>query len=540
MTRLYIYNKVVLTVAFGIAIWLFWWLCYPHALSYQEQYQLFLTDFDYLAGRLGVAGGLADYVGEALTQFYYVPCLGAALLALLFVAIQRLMWRLMEHGQGCYPLSFVPPVLLLWLMGDESVLASYAVALTGVMGAAAIAARRQGQSFKREALTSLVAAPLLYWLLGPMAWLYVALSIVRMGWRRSLWLPLWLLGVIVLLHKSVMAQWPLSELLLTRSYYRVPLQMPTLMAVIPAVVLMLAVGRWEKTGRRWMAPLGCAIVAALAWLAIGRGFDKEKYELIRQDYLVRQERWDELIERAQRHQVRTAFSSVSVNLALAMKRQLAERMFEFYQSGEDALIMPSIRDLTSDLPSAEAFFRLGLVNSAQRYMFDIQESILNGKRSGRCTQRLAECMIVNGHYAAAAKQLQWLKRSLFYRQWAGEAEKLLGRDDLVDAHPQLGRLRKLRFKSDFLFSYPELEKVLGLLFTNNPDNKMALDYFMAQLLLKGEVQQFMQYMPWVQQYGGYKYMPVGYQDAVRCIQTQGREGGKYGQYVQRMLKSKQQ
>jgi hypothetical protein len=337
-----------------------------------------------------------------------------------------------------------------------------------------------------------------------------------------------------------MAQWPLSELLLTRSYYRVPLQMPTLMAVIPAVVLMLAVGRWEKTGRRWMAPLGCAIVAALAWLAIGRGFDKEKYELIRQDYLVRQERWDELIERAQRHQVRTAFSSVSVNLALAMKHQLAERMFEFYQSGEDALIMPSIRDLTSDLPSDEACFRLGLVNSAQRYMFDIQESILNGKRSGRCTQRLAECMIVNGHYAAAAKQLQWLKRSLFYRQWAGEAEKLLGRDDLVDAHPQLGRLRKLRFKSDFLFSYPELEKVLGLLFTNNPDNKMALDYFMAQLLLKGEVQQFMQYMPWVQQYGGYKYMPVGYQDAVRCIQTQGREGGKYGQYVQRMLKSKQQ
>ena len=114
----------------------------------------------------------------------------------------------------------------------------------------------------------------------------MVLSIARMGWRRSLWLPLWLLGVIVLLHKSVMAQWPLSELLLTRSYYRVPLQMPTLMAVIPAVVLMLAVGRWEKTGRRWMAPLGCAIVAALAWLAIGRGFDKEKYELIRQDYLV--------------------------------------------------------------------------------------------------------------------------------------------------------------------------------------------------------------------------------------------------------------
>lgn len=46
-------------------------------------------------------------------------------------------------------------------------------------------------------------------------------------------------------------------------------------------------------------------------------------------------------------------------------------MFDFYQSGDDALIMPRMRDLTSNLPSAEAYYRLGLVNSAQRYMFDI-------------------------------------------------------------------------------------------------------------------------------------------------------------------------
>jgi hypothetical protein len=100
-------------------------------------------------------------------------------------------------------------------------------------------------------------------------------------------------------------------------------------------------------------------------------------------------------------------------------------------------------------------------------------------------------------------------------------------------------LRKIRYKEDFLFSYPEMEKMMGLLFMNNPENKMALDYFMGQLLLKGEMQQFQQYMGWAQQYGGYRMMPLGYQDAMRCIQAQGNvPGSPYAKYVQRMIAEK--
>ena len=78
--------------------------------------------------------------------------------------------------------------------------------------------------------------------------------------------------------------------------------------------------------------------------------------------------------------------------------------------------------------------------------------------------------------------------------------------------------------------------MLGLLFMNNPENKMALDYFMGQMLLKGNIQGFQQYMGWVQQYGGYRQMPLGYQDAMRCIQSRGNAlGSAYGAYVKRMV-----
>ena len=45
-----------------------------------------------------------------------------------------------------------------------------------------------------------------------------------------------------------------------------------------------------------------------------------------------------------------------------------------------------------------------------------------------------------------------------------------------------------------LYNYAEKHKMLGLLFMNNTDNRLALSYFMGQLLLDGELQMFMGYM----------------------------------------------
>ena len=61
-----------LSVLVGIGVFLFWYVGYPHALSYQEQYQLFLWTGDYFWERVSLPGGLADWLGEFIVQFYYV------------------------------------------------------------------------------------------------------------------------------------------------------------------------------------------------------------------------------------------------------------------------------------------------------------------------------------------------------------------------------------------------------------------------------------------------------------------------------------
>lgn len=81
--------------------------------------------------------------------------------------------------------------------------------------------------------------------------------------------------------------------------------------------------------------------------------------------------------------------------------------------------------------------------------------------------------------------------------------------------------------------------MLGLLFRQNTSNRLALDYFMGQLLLDGDFKSFMGYLQWAQQYGGRTSMPYGYADACQAIQQQGNvPGSAYAAYVNMMNKTK--
>ena len=118
----------ILSLLFAVAIALFWAFPYRCALSYQEQYQLFLFTPSYFTERISVPGGLADYVAEFITQFYYVYALGAILLALVFFCLQRLTWVLMRRSgvsQSWYLLSFIPTVAL-WALRSCSTISSFA------------------------------------------------------------------------------------------------------------------------------------------------------------------------------------------------------------------------------------------------------------------------------------------------------------------------------------------------------------------------------------------------------------------------------
>ena len=90
----------IYTLLFGVAVLLFFGLAYPHHLHYQEQFQLFLFDGDYVWDIVRLPGGIADLLGRFCTQFFLFAWVGAVIIALLLSVIQLLTLRLLNVPFG--------------------------------------------------------------------------------------------------------------------------------------------------------------------------------------------------------------------------------------------------------------------------------------------------------------------------------------------------------------------------------------------------------------------------------------------------------
>lgn len=526
--------KPLLSLLFGVAVVIFWAVPFVGGLCFQEQYQMFLFDTGYFLERIVLPGGLADYISEFLVQFYYMPVLGGAIIALLLMGIQATVWGLMKqygarHDFPGYLLSFLPSIALWCAMGDQNVLLSFVVALFGALVIGWIHNRFHNRLVK--VVFELVSTALVYWFLGPVVFLYAALMIgdtlknakqkgnVFSGIGYSVCILILTIAWILLSTQTL--QYPVSRLFLGLNYYRYPGVTFLLIYIVMALAAFIpflgmvhphssALQKWQKS--KWVMAVAYIIVLFASVCGIRTSFDELTYEMIDYDFWIRTEQWNKIIEHAEKKPATSPLGVSSVNLALSQTGQLPDRLFEFYQNGAEGLFPAFSRDMTSPVFTSEVFYRLGMVNDAERYMFEAQEAIPNFRKSARLTRRIAECEIINGNYEVAAKLLRRLQKTIFYSNWANQTMALLGNEKAINRHPIYGKLRKYREKKqDFLFSDREMDQMLGLLFLNDKSNKMAYEYLMCYVLLQRDFNKFMQYYP-LGRFVGYDHIPRSFQE----------------------------
>lgn len=526
--------KPLLSLLFGVAVVIFWSVPYMSGLCFQEQYQMFLFDTNYFLERIVLPGGLADYISEFLVQFYYMPVLGGTIIALLLMSIQAISWGLMkQYGMKAvfpgYLLSFVPSIVLWCAMGDQNVLLSFVVALFGALVIGWIHNRFHNRLVK--VVFELVSTALVYWFLGPVVFVYVVLMIgdmlknalqkgnVLSGIGYSVCILILTIAWILLSTQTL--QYPVSRLFLGLNYYRYPGVTFLLIYIVMALAAFIpflgmvhphssALQKWQKS--KWVMAVAYVIVLFASVCGIRTSFDELTYEMIDYDFWIRTEQWNKIIEHAEKKPATSPLGVSSVNLALSQTGQLPDRLFEFYQNGAEGLFPAFSRDMTSPVSTSEVFYRLGMVNDAERYMFEAQEAIPNFRKSARLTRRIAECEIINGNYEVAAKLLRRLQKTIFYSNWANQTMALLGNEKAINRHPIYGKLRKYREKKqDFLFSDREMDQMLGLLFLNDKSNKMAYEYLMCYVLLQRDFNKFMQYYP-LGRFVGYDHIPRSFQE----------------------------
>ena len=442
-----------------MAVVLFFALGYPHHLHYQEQYQLFLFDSTYVWEIVREPGGVADLLGRFSTQFFLYAWVGALIIGLLLAAVQLLTLRLSGSG-SLYGLSFVPAFLLwLFLLDENALMGGVWAVLLSLLAAWGILSLRKKLSTISYSLFTIVAILLLYLLVGPVC------------------LPI-----------------PIESLWTGAHYHRYPTVFPWLLwgaafSIWGLMGIALLIHRFPKhfslhspLSSHLLTALVAAIMGSFVWK--NANFRAEK--VMQYDFMARHQQWNRILETANREKPNNQIGVTVQNLALAMHGVLLDQLFNYHQNGIAGLLPDVKEDATSPLPTAEAFYQLGMINVAQRTVFEAQEAILDFQKSGRCYMRLAQTNLINGQYEVARKYLSALQKTLFYHDWANETLPLLGDEAAIAKHPEYGRLRKMAYDDDFYFSDHVTPEMLQSLYLRNRDNGLAYQYLVAYYLLTGD------------------------------------------------------
>ena len=242
----------------------------------------------------------AEYIAEFLTQFYYFAWVGATILAIVLVLIQRqINWLAKQMGASdfWYPLSFLPSILLWVFLCDENALLAFPVSITLALFALIIQ-RKITHPWGRIIYTLLIM-PVLYWVVGGGAYFIFVIGVaighciksVPATYNKSyIWIPIYiLLGILCPLLAQSLTQYPLLSLMTGIDYYRFPMIVPnTLLLTIATVAIMpgaLALLPPPAKGTKvWMAAIPTLLlIGGGTWIYAASNPDKE--EAMKYDYL---------------------------------------------------------------------------------------------------------------------------------------------------------------------------------------------------------------------------------------------------------------
>lgn len=449
-----------------------------------EQLQLFEGTWAYFAETVSVPGGLSDYLGRFLTQFFYHAWPGALILAGLLVLIRTLLRRICTRKDAVIgAATFLPSIILMMVMclrfPTVSLLTAFCLTLVAVLAVKRI------RSTKIRRICTFLLIPVLYLLLGSLAILFAAIiAIQEHNWRFSV--VALLLAIACPLVASLVFPYPLGRLFYGLSYYKVHVRMPVwpwVAAVAAAAAVALAESRLlaenDRAGRAAYAAV--VILAVPAVLLCSSRNDEQS---LRYNSLAGKRAWNRIVTEATRRAPKTYGETACLNLALCKTGHLGGHMFEFQQDGPETLLPNENTPHHDGLSTAEIFYQLGMVNNARRYCFEALNAIPDYQKSAPVFKLLAEISLVNENFEMARKYLTTLSHTLFYRRWANERIALLKDPAGPFVLNEYTEKRYERYKGeDYIFDYNQADASIKQLLVEHPGNLTALNYLLAWYLL---------------------------------------------------------
>lgn len=470
---------------------LFFQLAYPYHLFLKEQIQLFLFTSDYFLSYFAKPAWLACYLGDFLTQFFYLRGGGALVLSLVlgleWIVVRAVVSRLTQSSfSGLWALL---PVAVDWslhcnILHGLSATVGFILVLSLFLIYSEVS--NKWLSYLVLALFSFTG----YWMAGSSFLLFPLLAFPhdfhnqRASWLK--WIPAF--ALIFSLPLALRHHYLLTSIqaFIYPAFSKKDMLLPA--SVLLVTILTFAFKRAELAHSKRVAGFISTsfLIVLIAGIWTQASFKFEK--IIALDSETYFGNPDKVIELATKYNLKNNQATYFTNMALAQKGLLPEKLFDFYQPFSLGLI-PSVtpdQNWQSIFVSNEVFFLIGDMNMAQHSAM-LGNTFSPYQRSSRMVRRLAEINLATGDSAAATKYLRILSKTMFHQRWADKQLKMLqsGKADnwLSNKRRQITDMDMLRKSNDYLSS-------LQFLADQHPDNTLAVDYLLCYLLLNKDLKQF--------------------------------------------------
>lgn len=448
-----------------------------------ESDHLFLFDANWIIGHLREVGGLNLIISSFLTQFFKFPIVGTIVATIIYVSVVYCTNKLISlttETEDFHILAIVPATFLLLCIEIQFYSFRGHTALAICMIVTVLYQSFTNQHKKYDLAAAVLCTLLLYIIAGSVAAVFAAIVFVT-GFLQNKKTTAGIVAIATLIicgfASYLLEQFvSFSEAISPIQYYNWPA--PTMISIctwlsVPAVILLSKFIYNQK--------FNLTLFAALL-LVFGFGLfklhDLETYKMQHECYLAENEKWDKILAMNHRKSVKTNFISYT-NLALAMRGELLDRMFEFNQQLPTQIT--NSRTVRNDILHMDVivYYHIGHLALARKYAYNSSQITPGGIEPHHFT-RLIAINNVLGLSKVSEKHSLTLHKTLFYKN-------IPQKDNISNYSARLPRSNN--FCEMFGFAHDCREII-----ATNPENAVAQQFLTAYILLSADKNRLIEYL----------------------------------------------
>jgi len=544
------------SLIFFVLFYLYLWLCVDLRLIYGcteviTNFPVFYKGWVFFRDFLSHPGGLVEYTGAFLSQFFYIGWAGALVVTiqawLMSVCIGCIL-KAVNLSRLCW-LRFIPPILLLitYTQYTYHFITTTAFLVVLVFVYLYLSITHSLTSNTGRMIVGLVLSVILYTMAAGVYLLFAVLcAMYELLFRRQCLLGLLYLlsalaipyieGVLIFGVSIIDAFSDLSpfswKILSFDNRRKLIVVIYILYLFLPLTILVS--GFWHLYSRHrrceqkkqnrlhsWLKKLKLAtsppvlrwiieslVLFAIAFAAVFFSYDTKKKTLFVIDYYAGQRMWPQLIRAARGHPD-NYFVVNAVNRALYHTGRLSYDMFSWPQY-PDTLFLSIKGYRTSYWKKSFVYLDIGLLNMAENALTESLEGI--GERPD-ILERLALINMAKANYDSARIYLGALSKTMFYDDWANKYLERLKSDPDLSQDKEIQHLRSICMEKDYDFTALNIETMLLHLLEKNRKNRMAFEYLMSWYLLTDQLEKFVQNLDRLDDFG-FSRFPRLYEEAM--------------------------